>query len=93
METPEAQTIVNAACDDAKRIILDQMIQEEEQRLSQDQDSYQAIRKQWEGERRQFKATQMSKKPKKPTVVQLQQELKDLQSKYTLLCSKLESTK
>ena len=46
METPEAQTIVNAACDDAKRIILDQMIQEEEQRLSQDQDSYQAIRKQ-----------------------------------------------
>ena len=45
--------------------------------------------KQREGDRQQLKA---HKKPKKPTVAQLQQELADLQSKYTQLCSKLENS-
>ena len=88
METPEAQAIVNAACDHVQSVILDQMIQEEEKKLSQDQDSYQTMRRQREGERQQLKATQ---KPKKPTVAQLQQEIADLQSKYTRLCSKLDN--
>ena len=65
------------------------MIQEEEKKLSQDQDSYQTMREQREGDRQQLKAP---KKPKKPTVAQLQQELADLQSKYTQLCSKLENS-
>ena len=88
MTSPEAQAMVNAACDQVQSVILDQMIQEEEKKLSQDQDSYQALKDQRQGDRQQLKAP---KKPKKPTVVQLQQELADLQSKYTQLCSKLET--
>ena len=89
MSSPEAQAIVNAAGDQVQSVILDQMIQEEEKKLSQDQDSYQTMRKQREGDRQQLKAP---KKTKKPTVAQLQQELADLQSKYTQLCSKLENS-
>ena len=40
MSSPKAQGIVNAACDQVQRVILDQMIQEEEKNLSQDQDKY-----------------------------------------------------
>ena len=86
MSFPEAQAIVNAACDQVQSVILDQMIKEEEKK---DQDSYQTMRKQREGDCQQLKAP---KKPKKPTVAQLQQELADLQSKYTQLCSKLENS-
>ena len=88
MSAPEAQSIVNAACDQVQSVILDKMIQEEEKKLSQDQDSYQTMRMQREGDRQQLKAP---KKPKKPAVAQAQQELADLQSKYTQLCSKLET--
>ena len=87
METPEAQTIVNAACQQVERIMLDQMIQEQEQKLAQDQDSYQTMRKQREGVRQTSKGK--AQPPRKSTMVQLQQELKELQSKYTELCSKL----
>ena len=106
MNTPEAQTIVNTACDQVQGVILDQMIQEQELKLKQDQDSYQAIRQQREGVRQQRTATQFPKRAKKepqtPTVLQLQQELRDLQSKYRvlwdlqskykLLCKKEKST-
>ena len=88
METPEAQAIVNEACDQAQSVILDQIIQEEEKKLSQDQDSCQTMRKQREGARQQRKTHQ---NPKKPTVAQLQRELRDLPTKYTLLCQKLDS--
>ena len=47
------------------------------------------MRKQREGDRQQLKAP---KKTKKPTVAQLQQELADVQSKYTQLCGKLENS-
>ena len=40
MSSPEAQGIVNAACDQVQSAILDQMIQEEEKKLIQDQDKY-----------------------------------------------------
>ena len=56
MSSPEAQAIVNAACDQVQSVILDQMIQGEEKKLSQDQDSYQTMRKQREGDRQQLKA-------------------------------------
>ena len=89
MSSTEAQAIVNAACAQVQRVILDQKIQEEEKKLSQDQDSYHARRKQREGDCQQLKAP---KKPKKPTLTQLQQDLVDLRSKYTQLCSKLENS-
>ena len=88
MSSSEAQAMVNAACDQVQSVILDQMIQEEEKKLSQDQDKYQTMKKQREGDPQQLKTPKI---PKKPTVAQLQQELADLQSKYTQLCSKLET--
>lgn len=69
-------------------MILDQMIQEEEETLSQDQDSYQTLKDQRQGDRQKFKTP---KKPKTPTVAQIQRELAELQSEYTQLCSKLET--
>ena len=54
------------------------MIQEEEEKLSQDQNSYQTMKDQREGDRQKFKTP---KKPKKLTMAQLQQELTDLLSK------------
>ena len=62
------------------------MIQEEEKKLSQDQDSYQTLKDQLQGDR-----SRSSRHPKKSTVTQLQQEIAELQSKYTQLCSKLET--
>ena len=64
------------------------MIQEEEKKLSQDQNSYETMKDQREGDRQKFKTP---KKPEKLTVTQLQQELTELHSKYTQLCSKLET--
>ena len=58
MSSPEAQAIVNATRDQVQSVILDQMIQEEEKKLSQDQDSYQTMRKQREGDRQHLKAPQ-----------------------------------
>ena len=67
--------------------ILYQMIQEEQKKLTEDQDSYQALLVQRQGDRQQLKKPQ---KPKKSTMAQLQQELTELQSKYAQLCTKLE---
>ena len=86
METPESQAIVNAACEQVHCVILDQMALEEEIKLIQDQNSYQAMK-----EEREDKRSQIPRKPKKLTVAQLMQELTDLQSKYTELCSKLDT--
>lgn len=79
METPESQAIVNAACEQVHRIILDQVAVEEELKLKQDRIRYEAL-------------TKKQDPPKKPTILQLQQELKELQSKYTELCNKLDFT-
>ena len=88
MNSPEAQSIVNEACDQVQCVILDQMILDEEKKLMEDQDSYQALKVQRQGDRQQLTTP---KNPKKPTMTQLQQELKELQSTYTQLCSKLET--
>ena len=85
MESPESQAIVNAACGQVHGVILNQMMIEEEKKLKQDETRYQTMKK----DRRQPKTAQT---PKKPTVVHLQQQLADLQSKYTVLCSQLNST-
>ena len=84
MSSPEAQNIVNAACDQVQCVILDVMIQEEQKKLAKDQDSYQALLVQRQADRQQFKAKK-PKKSKKPTMAQLQQEFAELQSKYCQL--------
>lgn len=96
MNSSEAQAIVNAACDQVQGVILDQMIQDEEKKLTDDQERYQALKVQWLGEQQQLKKPKkpqlnIPKKPKKPTVAQLQKELADLPAKYTQLCSKFEN--
>ena len=60
------------------------MILDEEKKLTQDQTSYEALRKEREGER-----SQLPRKLKKLSVTQLMQELTELQSKYAQLWSQL----
>ena len=79
MDSPETQAVVNAACEQVHCVLLDQMILDEEKKLLQDQDNYQAMKKQRECERSQLLKT--SKKPQKLSVTQLMQELTELQSK------------
>ena len=90
MDSPESQAVVNAACEQVHCVILDQMILDEERKLTQDQTSYQVMKKEREGERSQLLKT--SKKPQKLSVAQLMQELTDLQSKYAQLYNQLNST-
>ena len=90
MESSETQAVVNAACEQVHCVVLDQMILDEERKLTQDQTSYQAMKKEREGERSQLLKT--PRKPKKFTVTQLMQDITDLQSKYTQLCNQLNST-
>ena len=87
MESPESQAVVNAACEQVHCVILDQMILDEERKLTQDQTSYQTMKKERNVERPQL--LKKPKKPKKFTVARLMQKLTDLQSKYTQLCSQL----
>ena len=87
MESPETQAVVNAACEQVHCVILDQVTLDEEKKLTQDQTSYKTMKKEREGERSQLLKT--PRKPKKFTVAKLMQELTDLQSKYTQLCSQL----
>ena len=82
METPESQAIVNAACQQVESVILDQMALEERLKLKQDQTRYETMKQ---------KRAQVPRKPKTISVVQLQQELKELQLKYGQLCSKLDN--
>ena len=84
MESPETQSVVNAACEQVHCVILDQMILDEEKKLTQDQTRYEALRKEREGER-----SQLPRKLKKLSVTQLMQELTELQSKYAQLWSQL----
>ena len=90
MESPETQAIVNAACDQVHCVILDQMILDEENKLTQEQSEYHAMKKEREGERSQLVKT--TRKPQKMSVAQLRQELADLQSKYAQLYQQINST-
>ena len=97
METPEAQAKVNEACQQVERVILGHMVQDQAMKLKQEQESYEALRQQRVEERQQNKAqttdkaTQSLKPSKKDrmTVTQLQQELRDMQAKYTALCAQV----
>ena len=58
MNSPEAQSIVNAACDQVQCVILDQMIQGEEKKLTQEQEQYKTLKVQ----RQRQRALKTSKK-------------------------------
>ena len=90
MDSPESQAVVNAACEQVHCVILDQMILDEEKKLTQEQAEYQILKEQRLSERVQLLKT--SKKPQKMSVAQLRQELTDLQSKYAQLYQQLNST-
>ena len=90
MESSESQAVVNAACQQVECVILDQMILDEEKKLTLEQAEYQALKKEREGERSQLVKT--TKKPQKMSVTQLRLELTDLQSKYAQLYQQLNST-
>ena len=92
MDTPQAQTIVNQACQHVDKVILGQMIQDQALKFKQDQDSLQTMKKARLQQRQQRKA-ERDPKNSMITVVQLQRELRDLQAKYTELCQKLTPVK
>lgn len=88
MASPEAQPIVNAACEacQVQCVNLQQMLLEQEKKLAKEQ----ALKVQRKRERKRL---QKAKKPKKPTVAEKQQVLVELHARYDELCSKLENTK
>ena len=90
MDSPESQAVVNAACEQVHCVILDQMILDEEKKLVQDKTSYQAMKKEREGERAQLLKT--ARESQKLSVTQLMQEITDLQCKYAQLYQQLNST-
>ena len=57
MNKPEAQAVVNAACDQVQCVILDQMILDEEKKLTEDQESYEVLKVQRQGDRQQHLKT------------------------------------
>ena len=63
MGFPKSQAFVNAACKQVQSVILDQMMLEEEKRLSQDQDSYQTMKTQRRAARQKLN---MLKHPRNP---------------------------
>lgn len=90
MSSPEAHEIVNAACDEVQCVILDVMLQEEEKKLTEDQETYRSLLVQRQGYEQQFNAKKPNK-PKKSTLAQIKAQSAELQQKYTQLCTKFET--
>ena len=57
MDSPESQAVVNAACEQVHCVILDQMILDEEKKLTQEQAEYQILKEQRLSERAQLLKT------------------------------------
>lgn len=57
MNSPQAKAVVNAACDQVQCVILDEMIQEEEKKLSDDQENYEVLKVQRQEDRQQHLKT------------------------------------
>ena len=87
MDSLESQAVVNAACQQVDCVILDQMILDEEKKLTQEQAEYQTLKELRLRERSQ--RVKPVTKPKKMPMAQLRQELADLQCKYVQLCQQL----
>lgn len=82
MYTIESQAMVNTACQQAERVILEGIILDEEMKLTEDKNLYRTMKEEREAE--------LSRR-RKPTVTHLKQELTDLQAKYSDLCDKLDN--
>jgi len=95
MNTPEGQAIVNEACEQVQKLILDQMLLEEQQKLTQEQEMFQTIKEQQltEPVPRKKSEPRQPRKPKKSSVAQLQEELTLLQTSVAQLCSLLDTSK
>ena len=95
MNTSEGHAIVNEACEQVQKLILDQMLVEEQQKLTQEQEMFQTLREQQLTEQPRPKRvdSKKPKPPKKSSVTQLQEELTLLQSSVAQLCSLLDSSK
>ena len=89
METPETQAVVNEACQQAEKVLIEQRIQEYERKLQEDRTSLQTLKETRRQQRQQRMAAPAPKPNKKVSVSQLQEELRDLQTKYTELSEKL----
>ena len=87
MDSPDTQAVVNAACQQIECLILDQMILDEEKKLTQEQTEYQTLKELRHRERAPRVKT--LRNPQKMSMTQLRQELTDLQSKYAQLCQQL----
>ena len=92
MENPETQAVVNEACQQAEKVLITQRIQDFERKLQEDRASLQTLKETRRKQRQQQLASKVTNKPKKVSVSQIQQELRDLQTKYTELSRKLETT-
>ena len=92
MENPQTQAKVNEVCQQAEKVILEQRLQDYEHKQQGDRAKLQAL-KEARREQRQQQLKAVDKSPKKVTVSQLQQELRDLQAKYTELSQKLTPVK
>ena len=94
METPEGQAKVKEALQQVARAILIEKVQDYERKLKEDRVSLQTLKDTRRKQRQQQLACKAKdKSSKKVTVSQLQQELRDLQAKYTELAEKLTPTK
>jgi len=96
MNTREGQTIVNEACEQVQKVILDQMLVEEQQKLTQEQALMETLKEeqlQEQPSRKKSESRQPRKPAKKSSVVQLQEELTLLQTSVAQLCSLLDTSK
>ena len=94
METPEGQAKVKEALQQVARAILVEKVQDYERKLEGDRTSLQALKETRRKQRQQQLASKTKdKSSQKVTLRQLQQELRDLQTKYTDLAQKLAPVK
>ena len=89
MENPQTQAKVNEVCQQAEKVILEQKLQDYECKQQGDRTRLQVLKETRRKQRQQRKAAPAPKPSKTVSVSQLQQELRDLQAKYTELSQKL----
>jgi len=95
MNTSEGQAIVNEACEQVQKVILDQMLVEEQQKLMQEHALFETLKEEQLTERvpRKKSEPRQPRKPKKSSVAQLREELTLLQTSVAQLCSLLDTSK
>ena len=94
MQTPEGTVKVKEALQQVGQAILTEKVQDYERKLQGDQASLQTLKETRRKQRQQKLASKTKdKSSKKVSVLQLQQELQDLQAKYTELSQKLSPAK